>query len=184
MFKKIFAIAVIAASLSLNISAQENRKFDKELKASEKVCKEDTKCHKQDCKLDENFQPVRPGKPDPFKGIELTADQKAKLEKLKAKDAEERTKAKEKMEKERKAKMEKRDQEIQKILTPAQYAQFKANQEVMKEKVRDGRGKPKGVKPGNGNNKPGGKRHNKHDGKPSCKPVSANRGDSLPAPGL
>lgn len=95
-------------------------------------------------------RPTKDGRGCFLKGIELTVDQKAKIEKLQAKQKEKAEKAREKASKEQKKAREKAakeqkksrddfDKEMKKILTPEQYAQYQANRQAMADDARDAR---------------------------------------------
>lgn len=158
MIKKIYALAIIALSLGTVTSFAQNTYRDPgkrlDLKTSKPAPGAKLECNQA-------IPACRPdgGKPDFFKGIKLTADQKDKIEKLESKERKERDKRVEKARKEREKKMEKRDNEMKKILTPAQYEQYKANVKAAKESRHDAEAKKHG------------KKHGKHDGRPGkdCK---------------
>lgn len=191
MYKKIFAIAVVALS-SLSLSAIAQGRPD------------DGKC----CKGDKQEQSSRPNfdkkdskeRMNPFQGITLTTDQQAKLDNLRKKEAEQRDKDKEKMDKERKERMEKHDKEVKKILTTAQYQQYEANKQAMKQAGKDRKNDKDGRvgKRGNGskgdkgmNGKGGRNGKPNRDGKGNPNVASAlnsydkpgQSDSSLPAPG-
>lgn len=169
MLKKIFAIVTIAlASSSINAMAQKEVKIAKpvELKAERIAPRPDCSVQRpqQTYAVKERLCP-KPG--DMYKGIELTADQQAKLDKLTAKEAKDRVKQKEKVQKERTKRMEKHDKEVKKILTPAQYAQYKANVKEAKEH------RPHGKKDKKGFGKP--RKHNRHQhNAPGCNAIGCH----------
>lgn len=120
MLKKIFAFAIIAmvgAAFSLNAQQPVAKQYQ---------VKEGEALKVQEVKAQQRLNPVcltdvRPGKGcDLFQGLNLSDEQKAKIQKLSDKENKERG------EKRRKA-FEKRDKEMKKILTPAQYEQYKSN---------------------------------------------------------
>lgn len=171
MFKKIFAIAIIAAAtLCVGIQAQDLKLEPNICKASNgnnRVCTDfradvnkATEMHKKDLRH-----------PDPFDGVELTADQKDKLDKMAKKDAKKRDSLRQKAAKERKEKAAKRDKEIKKILTAEQYAKYQANIKDIKAKRHNPRN---GFKPGDKRH-----RHHKHGNKDIRRDKS-----SCPAPGV
>lgn len=92
------------------------------------------------CKADKKKCDKKEGRHDKkkcnklFKGIELTADQKAKLQSLKESQRKEFEKDKQKMREQREKRMDARDKELSKILTPEQMAVYNANKAEMKSK--------------------------------------------------
>ena len=103
-------------------------------KAKKGECKkEGKKCHKGDKKDDKKFD-KRAKRPqvNPFNGIELTPDQKQKIDQLKA-DRKAKREADKKAGKEaRKAEREQFNAEVAKILTPDQYNQYQLNCDSIK----------------------------------------------------
>ncbi|MCM1319872.1 MAG: hypothetical protein NC217_05775 [Muribaculaceae bacterium] len=182
MIKKIFAVAVIALS-SISISAMAQ---DRPGNCKGPKCDKQEQCSRP---APGNKKSGKKDRLNPFQGIELTAEQQAKLDNLKKKDAEQRDKNKEKVAKERKERMEKHDKEIKNILTPAQYQQYEANKQAMKDvrkAQKDGK-KDMRAKGHKGHKGPkGGPRHNGKpapDCKSSCNKPGQTKCDSLPAPG-
>jgi len=145
MLKKIFAIVTIAlASSGINALAQKEVKIGKpvELKAERMAPRPDYSVQRPMAGgINERLCPVAD---DMYKGIELTAEQQAKLKKLAAKEAAGRSDQKEKAQKERAKRMEKHDKEVKKILTPAQYEQYKANVKESKSHRHHGKAGNKG----------------------------------------
>ena len=85
----------------------------------------------------------------PFQGIELTAEQQQQIDKLRA---ERRAKADEAKKAKKEAKAQERsdfDNAVAQILTPEQYAQYKANCDSIKAKRGKAVGKAKAHKKGN-----------------------------------
>lgn len=74
----------------------------------------------------------RKQKRNPFAGITLTDAQKDKIKAIKEKQKKEADKRRDAAEKSRKKSRENYMKELQKILTPEQFAQFKANTDTMK----------------------------------------------------
>lgn len=136
MTKKIYALALIALTLG-TASAFAQKTY------RNPGCKLETTVSNQvPCVSAERADVTPAMRPDCrqdrlLKGIELTAEQKAKVEELKQNSRKERDAQMEKARKKAEKKMEKRDKEMKKILTPAQYEQYKANAKAMKESRRD-----------------------------------------------
>lgn len=125
MIKKIYAIAIVA--LALGTWPAYSQEPVKNLERLEATCPGKSSLARAECKEAVMAQrPCRAGE-GLFKGIELTADQKAKIDKLESKSRKECGKQAAKARKERAKKMEKRQKEMAKILTPAQYEIYKAN---------------------------------------------------------
>lgn len=96
--------------------------------------KDAAKCVKADFPCVQN----KPGcNPALLRGIELTPEQQAQLDKLAEKEAKERAKVRDNAIKSRKDFMEKRDKEMKKVLTPTQYEQYKANKQALKDSKCD-----------------------------------------------
>lgn len=153
MTKKIYALALIALTLG-TASAFAQKTY------RNPGCKHETTVSKQvPCVSVERADVTPATRPDCrqdrlLEGIELTAEQKAKVEELKQNSRKERDAQMEKARKKAEKKMEKRDKEMKKILTPAQYEQYKANAKSLKKSSR----MEKAGKRHDG-------KHRKHDGK-------------------
>lgn len=115
-------------------------KCDKDSKGCKSKCDKAGKgkgCHKGDGKM-------KKCKKNPFAGIELTADQQAKLDQLRDKGREAEMKVKQDA-REKKAKMrEDFDNEVKKILTPEQWTKFESNKAEMQKSKKDSSNKHDG----------------------------------------
>ena len=129
MFKKIYAIALIAlSSTCFYTMAQKQIEPNKPLPYTLESKGELPNCKAQ--RAENVCTPPVPGCPvhnNMFKNIELTTEQQAQLKKLSEQEAKQSHKQREKAAKERAKRHKKHDKEIKKILTPAQYAQYTAN---------------------------------------------------------
>lgn len=143
MQKKVFAIALAAISIfsvsTFALDPQIGAK-EKKVECSKEQCPDSYRAQKPDC-AQRFTRPESDGK-DFFKGIELTAEQKVKVEKLRIKEDSERIKAEAKMKAEREKKMLKHKAEMKKILTEEQYRVFEDNLKSMRvpeKKFKDGK---------------------------------------------
>lgn len=136
MLKKVYALTLIAAACLGGSAFAQSLKADPKTNLTLKQeCPTDIgKCVRADLPCVQANPICNPAL---MRGIELTAEQKAKLDKFADKEAKERAKTREKAAKDRKAFAEKRDKELKKVLTPAQYEQYKANKKALKESKRD-----------------------------------------------
>lgn len=129
MKKKLLALVMGALVLgSVNVMAQSEPKAAK----VEAQCTK-AKEVKRDCKKGERRDL------NPFTGIQLTQEQQAQLDNLRQQRKDQKEEAK-KAEKEAKAKnREAFNAEVAKILTPDQFAQYKANCDSLKARKMDGK---------------------------------------------
>lgn len=132
MKKNLITLALAALALApLSLSAQKpTARKDVKIQCTSNSCRpSDFKaCHSY-----VTCESASRGPKDCLKGIKLSDEQKSKLEKLREKNRKECEKQREKMDKKRKNKVEKMDKEMKKILTPEQYAIYKANKSQMKD---------------------------------------------------
>lgn len=143
MQKKIYAIAIAVISMfSLSAFAQTPETCSQEKKAENIKLpdSENLRVHRVSDKQTYRKHPEM--KRDIFKGIELSVEQKAKLEKLKAKETEKRLKNEAKQEANREKEMLKHKAEVKKILTEEQFQQFEANLKAMREHGKKCNGTP------------------------------------------
>lgn len=132
MKKKLFATAIITLVLcSLSVNAQQPSYNNLQLQETS-VARPGSgyRVHKHDAT--EMYSP-KCGPEACLQGIELTAAQKSKIEKLNKESRDKQRKQREKSAKEHKKYREKMDKEMKKILTPEQYSRYKANKDNMKQ---------------------------------------------------
>lgn len=129
MKKKLFAIAIIALTLcSFSLNAQQPQANNNLQIQESSVARPGTyRIHKYDGPA--MMSAAKKNSEACLKGIDLTAEQKSKIEKLHKENRKKHDKQREKSAKERKKNSEKMDKEMKKILTPQQYAQYKSNKE-------------------------------------------------------
>lgn len=102
-----------------------------------KKCKKDGKKLKKDGKKGN----ARMQRMNPFDGIQLTAEQQAKLDALKAERKASKEAAKKASKEARQAERKQFDEKVAKILTPEQYAQYEKNKKAQKVKKAGAKGK-------------------------------------------
>lgn len=124
---KKFLLALVVVAMSAGMAQATN---------DQKCCKKDAKCEKTECceKKQQCHKKPCKGEPRCFQGIELTAEQKAKIQALNADCKAKRCEAAkcekaQKMEA-RKAERAEYTAKVKAILTPEQFAQFEANQKT------------------------------------------------------
>ena len=149
MKKKLIAFSFLSlfALTAINANAQTEKPV---VKQEQDCCVKKGKCPKGDIgkaevKKAKHFK--KGPKVNPFDGINLTAEQQTKIDKLKADRKENRTKEKEAQADKRKKEREKFNKELASILTPEQMAQYNANCEKIaakKEAKKEGKGDRKG----------------------------------------
>lgn len=134
MKKKILALTLAAFTfgfVAANAQSTNNATCDK---AQTECCKKEAKEGKRADRT----------KYDPFAGIELTQEQKAKLSELRRQKKADKEKSENAKKEARAKQQEAYNAEIAKILTPEQYQTYESNQKAMKEARKQKMEKVKG----------------------------------------
>lgn len=137
MKKLIAAIAVIAATAGFSASAKEN---DRTHCSTPDCCPPDRECTTADCNCDSTRCTPRPA--CPFEDLNLTDEQKQKIQDLKKKQVENRKAKADNRRESREEAMRNELAQLKAILTPEQYTKLLENNFIKKNEFRgprDGR---------------------------------------------